>query len=233
MIMLQFNLLPDVKLQYIKTRRTQRLVTVISVIATVVALVVLGSLASVAFGTQPKNSSDLSRDIATYNGKLRAIPDLNKILTVQNQLGALTDLHDKKPAVTRLFSYVTTVTPQKAFINKLDVDYTQQTMSITGTADSLDTVNTFVDTLKFSTFSIKDDNESATKAFSNVVLSSFGRTQDGANYVITLSYDSSLFDVTKDVTVSVPSLVTTRSALEQPKVLFQEAPVLETNGGLQ
>ena len=39
--MIQFNLLPDVKLNYIKTRQTKRLVTLIAIFATSVALIIL------------------------------------------------------------------------------------------------------------------------------------------------------------------------------------------------
>lgn len=232
--MVQFNLLPDVKLEYVRARRTKRIVMVFAVLASVVALVIFVGLLLLVDVAQKKNLSDLDRDINSSSSKLTRTPDLNQILTVQNQLNSLPSLDAQKPATTRLFDYVEKVTPSNVFINKLDIDYSQHTIAITGTADAIDTVNTFVDTLKFTTYTATSSNGQKTEAvnaFSSVVLTNFGRDNQGANYTINLNFDPIIFDNTyTDVALTVPDKISTRSVVDQPKPLFQAAPSVNNQG---
>ena len=70
-------------------------------------------------------------------------PQINSILTVQNQLESLTALHSTKPAVSRLFDYLNSLTPSQISITNYTSDFTQQTVTVTGSADALSTVNQF------------------------------------------------------------------------------------------
>lgn len=216
--MIQFNLLPDVKLEYLRAERTKRLVIGVSALVTIAALALLVGLLSVT-ALQRKHLSDLNKDIKAESTKIQGQSDLNKILTVQNQLKALTDLHGAKPAASRLSTYLSQITPTNADINNLSTDFTQHTMTITGTADALATVNQYVDTLKFTTYSTKDSD--STNAFPSVVLSSFGLSQHEVNYTISLSYDPPIFDITQEVKLTVPKQVTTRSEIDRPTDLFK------------
>jgi predicted phage tail protein len=233
--MIQFNLLPDVKLAYIKAQRERRLIFVISffVTAGAIALLVMLLLFNVV---QKKQISDTSKNIQTESTKLKNEPQINKILTVQNQLESLTALHASKPAASQLFDYLNQVTPVEISISNFHIDFPTQTATITGSADALSTVNKYIDTLKFTTFST--DNApiaSSPKAFSNVVLTSFGLTNKQttgppASYTITLGYDPAIFDITQTAKLGVPNTITTRSALEQPTALFQASPNTQQNG---
>lgn len=233
--MMQLNLLPDVKMQYIKAQRSRRLVLSISIITTVAAVALLLLLLSVD-GLQKKHLSDLNKDIKSESSKLQHEPQIDKMLTVQNQLSSLTELHATKPAAARLFDYLNQVTPAKVNITDLTVDFTQQTATITGTSDSLANVNKYVDTLKYTKFSADGSNK-VQPAFNNVVLSSFGLNTDSqdsnqaASYTITIAYNKDIFDITKNVQLSVPSVTTTRQNIGQPTDLFQAAPV--PKGGQQ
>lgn len=221
--MIEFNLLPDIKLSYVKAQNQKRLFISIAGIVSIVSIAVL--LIGVLFVdiVQKKSINDLSKDIKSDSSQLTGSKDLNKILTVQNQLAVLPNLDSQNPLTSRLFSYVTQVTPAQAAITNLTADFTQNTLVVTGSADSLDTVNTFVDTLKFTTYS-SDTNSSSTKAFSNVVLSSFSRDSTGATYTINLNFDPAIFNSSDtNVKLSVPKQVTTRSEVEQPTDLFENA----------
>lgn len=228
--MIQFNLLPDVKLQYLKAARTRRLIMSISVLASAAALVVLALLLLDVEVAQKHHLSTLNANIKQSDSKIQQIPQLNKILTVQNQLDSLDSLHAGKPAATRLFDYLTQTTPTNADINNMTTDFTAQSVTITGTADALSTVNEFVDTLKFTTYQAVDSqgNKQSDKAFSNVVLTSFGRSDTKVTYTISLSYAPPIFDITQDAKLVVPKLVTTRSELDHPNALFTPAPVTPT-----
>ena len=219
--MIQFNLLPDVKLEYIKTQRTKHFVVSTSVIAAIASIAVFAVLVLTVDVWQKKTIGDYSNDIKKTSDQLRSTPDLNKILTVQSQLGSLESLHDTKPAAARLFGYLSQVTPTKATISDITADFTANTLSITGDAPSLDVVNTFTDGLKFTKYQVGSTGDKTT-AFSQVVLSSFGRSNEGATYTITLSFDSKIFSNSSDVKLLVPSITTTRSIIEQPSALFDQ-----------
>src|SRR5581483_3376261 len=109
--MVQFNLLPDVKLEYVKTQRTKRLLTVVSLIASLASIAILLASVVTVDVVQKKSLNDENNDISRYSAQLRSVPNLNKILTVQNQLSTLTSLHDQKPVTSRLFNYIAEVTP--------------------------------------------------------------------------------------------------------------------------
>jgi uncharacterized protein YoxC len=234
--MIQFNLLPDVKLEYLKARRTRQLVVSISIIATVVSLAILIILLATVYAVQKKSLNDLNSDVGKYTKQVEGTSNLNKILTVQNQLSILTSLHDQKPVASRLFTYLKQVTPSTASVSQLNINFataasstatavsSANTISITGDASSLDVVNTYVDTLKFTTYKIAGSNSSSTpSAFSSVVLSSFSRDNTDASFTITASFDPIIFNAADNVTLNVPNIISTRSAIEQPTDLFKSS----------
>lgn len=216
----QFNLLPSVKLEYVKARRNKRITMLAASMLAITMIVVTVILFLVVQVFQKKYSRDLSADIATESSRLQDTADLNKILTIQNQLGKLNDLHATRPAATRLFGFVTQVTPANVKIATLGVDFEGGTMNLSGTANEISTVNQFVDTLKFTTYKVNDTE--VKNAFSEVVLSGFSRGLTGTAYQITLKFDPIIFYSTKEVTLTVPAnKITTRSETEKPENLFQ------------
>jgi hypothetical protein len=219
--MIQFNLLPDVKLEFIKARRSKHMVLLIASGVTIFSLVVFILLFSIVNIFQTKHINDLNKDIAKYTATLKAIPDVDKILTIQNQLGNLTALHDQKPISSRTITYLEQLTPAKATISDAKVDFAARTISITGNADALSTVNKYVDTLKFTDYTVAGSTD-ATKAFSDVVLGSFTVGEKGVTYDITLNFDSAIFDATKQVNLVVPKIISTRSETEKPSDVFQQ-----------
>jgi Tfp pilus assembly protein PilN len=225
--MIQLNLLPDVKMEYIKAQRQRRLVTSISVIVTLVAVGLLVILLSID-GLQKKHLSDLSKDINSESSKLQGEPQIKKILTVQNQLSSLTGLHDSEPATNRLFGYLNQITPDTVNITDFNIDYVENKISITGTSASLAFVNQYVDTLKNTSYTTDSSSESK-QAFSDVVLSNFSLNTDSqagagqaANYTIDMSYDHAIFDITQKAKLSVPK--TNSRQLQQAGNLFQAEP---------
>jgi Tfp pilus assembly protein PilN len=212
--MVQFNLLPDVKLEYVKTQRTKHLLTLVSVAASIAGIAILLVSVVTVDVVQKKSLNDENNDITRYSSQLKSIPNLNKILTVQNQLSTLTSLHDEKPVVSRLFNYIAEVTPTQASLNELNVDFTANTITIGGTAPSLDAVSTYTDTLKATTYTV-NGSSTKTNAFSNVVLSSFGQNQAGATFTITYNFDPTIFNTDDSVTLSVPQTASATQSVFQ------------------
>lgn len=219
--MIQFNLLPDIKVQYIKARRQKQLFMLISTVVIIASVVVVLLLVSFVFGVQRKSINDLNKDIESKGSALTSTQDLDRILTVQNQLKALPGLHEEKSVATRLYGYMSQVTPADATITRLRVDFAENLLTISGSATSLEVVNVFTDTLKFTTFTTKN-NPTATPAFAEVVLTNFGRDDKTATYTITAEFDPTIFGGLEEVTLTVPNIVTTRSEVAQPKALFQQ-----------
>jgi hypothetical protein len=232
--MIQFNLLPDVKLEYIKARRTKRLVLMASTIVTGVALAILVVLFIGVNVLQKQHLSNLAEDIEADSKKLQEIEGLDKILTVQNQLNGLNDLHAKKPVASRLGTYFTQLIPNQITVEKLEVDFDGTTMTFEGAGSGVDAVNKFIDTLKFTTF--QADNNSV-NAFSSVVLEEFSRDEKKATYKITLKFDPRIFDSSSEVKLEVPTRISTRSVTEKPEELFEdttpESDAEETQDGQQ
>lgn len=218
--MVQFNLLPDIKIQYLKARRQKRLFMLSSTVIIIATVFVIVLLSSFVFGVQRKSINDLNKDIDSKGGTLSSTQDLNKILTVQNQLKALPGMHDNKAVASRLFRYVSQVTPSDATIARLDVNFIENTMTVSGSASSLEVVNVFADTLKFTQFTTKNDSTQK-QAFSEVVLSNFGRDDKVATYTITTKFNPIIFSELEEVTLTVPNIVTTRSEVSQPSALFK------------
>jgi len=225
--MVQFNLLPTVKIEYIKTTRTKRLVTGVAMVASIISLTVLVLLFINVNFIQKQHISNLTNDIDSQVSELEKIPDIDKVLTVQNQLSSLTALHEKKPATERILPYLSKVTPQAASIADVSVDFTTNTISIGGTADTLVTVNKFVDTLKFTNYSVGDD-KAQIPAFTEVVLSTFSVTNSEATYQIDFKFDPQIFNNTQQIELIVPNIISTRSQTEKPSDLFRQ-PATPTN----
>ncbi|HWB38797.1 MAG TPA: PilN domain-containing protein [Candidatus Saccharimonadales bacterium] len=207
-----------------KAQRTRRFVSGISLLVALVSIIILAVMLMVG-GLQKKHLTDLANDVKTNTNKLKNEPQINEILTVQNQLESLTALHAAKPEASQLFTYLNQVTPAKVNINDISVDFTQDTITITGSTDTLSSVNQYVDTLKLTTYTTNQTNTSA-PAFSNVVLSSFsvsasGNASTAASYSVNFKYDPTIFNITQSTKLHVPSTTTTRAGLDSLDDLFK------------
>ncbi len=215
----QFNLLPDVKLQYDKARRIQNLVRRVAVTASVVSFGIFLLMLVVVDLVQKAQLNSAAKAETSSSSQLQNIPNLSQIITVQNQLQTLVTLHQGKHVASRIFTYLPQITPSNASIGKLDMDLQGSTMSISGNADSQKTVNTFVDTLKFTTFKV-GDQDSAHTAFPSVVESTFAINSTNVSYTLDITFDPQLFANNlldaqghpQEPKLTVPKLTTTKSA---------------------
>lgn len=228
--MIQFNLLPDIKFQYLKARRLQRIVVSGSVVAVAICIFVVALLFVFTNIFEKNHIRDLTNDINTNVSQLRSINGLDKIITIQNQLETLPGLYKQDPTTSRIFGFIVQLTPPNVTIGDLTLDFTQNTMEIQGTAPSLDNVNAYADSLKKATY---DDGATGAKnvpAFSGVTLSSFGRTSAGASYTFDMSFDPILFQPDEKITLNVPK---TTNLPQVPGIngkIFQALPSGGGNG---
>lgn len=200
--MVQFNLLPDVKMQYIKTQRTRHLVAFIATIASVISIGLLLVALFFVYGVQRQMIRNLDSKIAKSSSSLKSVEDVDKILTVQNQLSSLTALHEGKPTASRVFGYLQKTTPEQVSLNKLQLDFSTSAITVGGTAPSLDAVKVYADALKSAKYTVGSDT-TKTAAFSDVVLTSFSKGDKGTSFTITAKFSADLFDTTKTVNLEV------------------------------
>ncbi len=247
--MLQLNLLPDVKKEYIKAKKQKNVIFSVSILSAGVALAIVVILFITVQFVQKKSINDLTDDIKADIATLQSKEDLGKILTIQNQLNSLTSLHQDKPQASRLYAYLNQVTPADVKIGSLNIDFVESTIRIEGNAPSIASINRYADTLKFTGFTavligddavptevtpttlkIEDLNDQNT-AFKDVI-TELSRNESQASYSITLTFNPVLFDNTQTVTLSIPAEVTTRSTLGKPTISStDENTLFEDIGG--
>lgn len=199
--MIQFNLLPDVKKEYVKAKRLKRMIMSASVLASAGAIGVTILMFMFVHVAQKKNINDLGKDIQKVTSEIKATPNLDTILTVQNQLSLLPQLHESKPETSRLFDYLSFVSPQSVRISTVDLDTKVSTMAVSGGADSIATVNKFVDNIKALEYSVAGTSDSL-KTFANVVTQVSG-SNESAEFRVTMSYDPAMYVNTHDVTLKL------------------------------
>lgn len=237
--MVQFNLLPDVKQEYIKSVYRRRLITLVCLVLGSTFLVIFVLMFLFVKVNQQRHLSNLDSDIKKGVTELQKNPDLDKILTIQNQLNSLPALHDQKVMTSRVFDYLGQLTPNDAAVTHVEVDIANKKITLKGKANSLVTVNKFVDTIKFTDFVITGPEVREGKAFNSVVLQTFNienTNQEGqaptavVTYTLEFMYDEAVFKntavdgsaVANSVTLTVPKIITTRSETQKPSALFQQ-----------
>lgn len=240
--MIQFNLLPDVKLEYIKAQRTKRSVIAIAGIVIGVCVVTIILLVSTVYGLQRRHIANVTEDIQTTANEIKSIEQIDRILTVQNQLTSVNDLHMNKPVTSRVFEFIETVTPNDVNLSRLELNHEMNRIELDGSAETLAVINRYVDTLKFTEYfiveldengevveeSLPEDDDELERAFISVVLDSFGRTgEDNVNYSIIIEFKPEIFDRQDNVQLRVRDTITTRSEVDRPEALFQAPEEVE------
>ncbi|HEX8226623.1 MAG TPA: hypothetical protein VF572_02020 [Candidatus Saccharimonadales bacterium] len=218
--MIQFNMLPDVKLEYVKAQRIKHTVISAALMSAGSSFLIFLLLFLAVHVVQQKNIGDLNNDIKKYSTQLKNTPDLDKVLTIQNQLGALPALHADKAAASRTFLYIQQLTPPNVTLTEVTTDYASNTILLSGQSGSFDNVNRLVDTLKFTTYTDKEGANG--KAFSGVVMSEFTRAANTTTFTVTANYEPTIFDNASKVSLKVPTTISTPSVTGQPVNLFQK-----------
>lgn len=124
--MISLNLLPDVKKNLISIRRQRNMIMSIGIVTIIVCLVVLAILgacfgALVAIGASTKANIDQK---AAQIKQAQSSKQLDRYLTVQNQIKQLDSLKQQQPIYSRIFDYINalkTPAPSDVKISKIDL----------------------------------------------------------------------------------------------------------------
>lgn len=198
--MIQVNLLPDVKREYLHAQQVKHLFTVVSILATLLAVSLMGLLFAYVQFIQPRHRANLQKDIDAGISQLKSKDDGVKIVTVQGVLEQLPTLQDQKLITSRLFGYITEFTPRDVSYSSVTLDLSANTLTLGGQTTTLERANALANNLKSATFAYRqDDADKTAKPFSNIVFSNLGKTEqaDGGNDVsfsIILQLDPIMFN---------------------------------------
>ena len=227
--MVQLNLLPDVKINYIKTKRTKRMVIGISLVlaaASIGLFVMMFSFVNIA---QKGHISRLDKDTDAAISKIQNTQGVNEILTIQNQLTTVDTKHTEKPSAQRILPYLAQFMPQPEYrVTSVSVDFASSTMTISGLSPDLVATNKVIDSFKFAKYKTANSVEGA--PFSEIVLSSFSseKNSDGKTpFSTTMKFDPIIFKNTEEVNILIPNQETTRSYTEKPNLQFSEPVKIE------
>ncbi len=224
--MIQFNLLPDVKLNYLRAKRNRRIITIFSGFAVAGCLLIVGALFTVVNVVQQRHIANIEEDISSTAASIKSIEDFDRIITVQNQLNSIDQLHAEKPVLSRLFSYIETIIPANVNINTLELNIGTSRIELLGRTESITELNRFIDTLKFTDYVIESDDSNegdsiSERAFESVVLESFGQGDDDVSFNVSLAFNPIIFESDEEISLDVQRQITTRSELARPEALFQ------------
>ena len=259
--MIQLNLLPDIKKEYIKAQRTKRTIITIAFIASGISVAIVFLLFTAVYVVQNQALANINKEVEENIAKLQGIEELDKILTIQNQLSALPQLHEEKPQSERLFEYLSIATPNTVELTESTLSYTGEgieadvdfedegdgeggsgSIEVTGVANDFKSLNTFVDSLKFATYKAyeKDNDEEPTKnnAFGAVVISSSDKSnaegEDGGkiDFTVVFTFSSDIFDNKYEkVELTVPNITSSVSSQERPGANKQNEDPFKNDGG--
>lgn len=225
--MIQLNLLPDVKKEFVNAQKTKKLVIGFSTLATivVVGLTVLFYM-YVTFGQQFQISL-INNDIKSRTSTLNGIKDLSKYLTIQNQLQALPTLRAQEGTYSRLFDFLPALNPSapnSVSLTSLQLQGDSDQLTLSGTTATFESLNVFVDTLRNAQISYTSANSSSpttTSMFSNITVQNSdlaivsGKTE--VSFTVVATYSSTIFDETlTNVKAVIPNIQTSQSVTGTP-----------------
>lgn len=216
--MIQLNLIPDLKAEYLKAQRVKRLVMSVSFIISAVFVTLVVVLFLHVNVNQRRHSDNLKGDIERLSSEYASIDDLDKIITVQLQLEELPKLHSSKPLLSRLPKYLSIITPKEVALSQLDISFEENIITVSGRGDDIRSVNVYADTIKNAIYKIGANSDEETPAFSNVTLSSITKNEEGASFELEFNFDAGLFTNRDDIVLSVPKGDYTLSERESPSI---------------
>ncbi len=139
-MIVEVNLVPDIKQELINAQRMRLTVTTVAFFAGAIAVAIVGVLAFWVYAAQPIQDVLVSQKISGESKKLSSYPDVENILTIQNQLSKLPVLHDSKHINSRVFDIISKVASMipdnQISISRIVVDTSAKTISLDAQAPS-------------------------------------------------------------------------------------------------
>ncbi len=243
--MLQLNLLPDVKKEYLHAQRQRNFVISVCIFASIIAggaVLILGGI----LGAQAIQKGIISKSIDDSESeikKMKTDKQLDEYLTVQNQLSKIESLKDDQLSYSRLLDYLVNLNP--AAPNNVSLDSVEVIdasgsatdggassggvkVELSGTIKDYSSLSVFETTLAMSTISYsKGDGEDVLTEllFNSTRTESSSLGNDGkVSFKVAVEFNKAAFARnSKDIKISVPNETTSDSDRNSPKDIFIES----------
>lgn len=233
--MIQINLIPDVKREYLHARRMRDVAISLSIFISIVAASAVG-LMLLFLSIQVTRDLLADRTIESEYKKLSSVDNLTDMVTIQNQLSLISVQHADKSINSRLFNVLQAINPpapNDARFTSISLNPEDSTLFLEGQADGgYLAVETLKKTIQNTSISFTDGSEGAateTGDFASDVTvgeTSYGITDNNRRvlrFTIEITYIDGLFNNTKqDVKIVAPDrkIDVTDSKLRVPDSLF-------------
>ncbi len=230
--MIEINLIPDVKREYLKTRMLRNTVISMSIVVGIIIVgiaVVLGLFLAGQLVTQSIQDST----IKSGSEELIAVEDINKMVTIQQQLKSIDGQHESKAIRSRLIDVMSAINPPEpnnVQISTLKLNPEESTISIEGSAvNGYIALEVFKKTITNTSVQTQQDDQDVKVPLASDIVAgdtSFGENSDGQRvlrFTFTFKYPDELFKMSDaPVLIVTPQGRTdvTDSKLGVPSSLF-------------
>jgi hypothetical protein len=240
--MIEINLVPDVKQELLKAQRVRTSVISMAIVVAIGAIGVVIALALWVFAVQTARDVITDNTIKEQSKELSGVEDISDTLTIQNQLGKLTAMHDSKHIDSRVFDVLNTINPQapnNVAITKLSLESADSTITIEAQAvNGYPALEVFKKTITATKFEFTKDGEKQSVPLATSINDSdrsYGEDASGAKvlrFTLSFTYPEELFSRTSQnaVIVAPDKTNVTDSFLGVPQSLFTQRATDSTGG---
>ncbi len=234
--MIEINLVPDIKQEFLRSQRLRAKVISGAVLVSLAAggLVVVLAMLLGAQGVREVLADNAIK--SDYNKLVQANPELDNIVTIQQQLAELSSVNDNKQVSSRLFDMLVLINPKEpnnVQMSEVNYDPSTSTVKIDGAAGvgSYNAVDAFKKTILNTKIAYTVDGKEKSAALANDV--KVGKTSMGENskgekvvrFEISFKYPKDLFsNKVSNLRINTPSgeVDVTDSRLRVPDSLFTQ-----------
>lgn len=166
--MIEVNLLPDVKQEFIQAQKVRNAVVSMSILLSIAVGIIVTLLALYVYVAQPVLRANNEAAIQKLHGDLlKNNPDLASAVTVQNQVQGLADQHKQKNITSRIFDVLNTIEPQgenAVVYRTVRINTTDKTVTIEAeAANGYKALESFKKTIEGTSFEYKTDGQGDTQ----------------------------------------------------------------------
>ncbi len=232
--MIEINLLPDVKQEFIRAQRLRNTVISIAILIGLAAIGVVLLMGSF-LGAQVIRDKLASDAIDKEFKKLSEVEDISKIVTIKNRLAKISDINKNRSISSRLFDVLTSINPQApndVKMSSVTYDPEDQTISVEGSAkNGYAATDVFKKTILNTKFEYSEGDKTETVPLTNEVIisnTSYGEDNTGARvlrFSLSFKYYKELFSNEIDnARIISPSgkIDVTDSRVRVPESLFSQ-----------
>jgi hypothetical protein len=228
--MIELNLLPDVKKEFIRAQRIRNTVISGAIIVSLVCGGLVALLAVFVYAGQGVIINNLKQQITENHTKLAGQQEINKYLAIQSQLAALDTAAGQRSVYGRVLDALPALNPaapNNVTLYDFSINKADSSATMSGQAATFEVVNNFKNTLEKSALVYTDSTgkEFNTPLFptvtSGVPALSEVNGKSIAAFNFTMTFAPEAFDPSNsNIKILVPKLVTSDSDQNAPKELF-------------